>query len=169
MEAMQALLTRRSVRSFTRQPVPEEAIQAILRAAMHAPSSNDERPWHFMIITDRRILDEVPRFHPFAEMLPQVGVAILVCGDELLEKRPGRWMIDCAAATENLLLAAHALGLGAVWMGIYPDPVRVEGMRRLAGLPGNIQPLSLVPIGYPAVASPAVERFDPERIHRNYW
>ncbi len=169
MDAMDALCSRRSIRRYTAVPVPDSVIVEILRAAMHAPSAGNEQPWQFVLITDRAILEEVPRFHPHAAMVTHAPVAILVCGDLEREKHRGFWVQDCSAATQNILLAAHAKGLGAVWVGIFPREDRVKGFRKLLGLPGHIVPLALVPVGFPAVRKPVDERFDPSRIHRNRW
>jgi nitroreductase len=166
---MQAIMSRHSVRSYTAELVSDEMIERLLRAAMQASSSTNEQPWHFIVIRERAILDAVPSFHQFAKMLPQTSVAVLVCGDEALENMPGRWVIDCSAAAENLLLAAHALGLGAVWLGIYPNDQRVAGMRRLIEMPESVHPLALIPIGYPAVETPASERYQASRVHQDRW
>lgn len=169
MDLMKALITRRSVRHFEPKPVPDELIAMLLRAAMQAPSAANAQPWHFVVMTNRLVLEKVTEFHPAAESLHQAPIAILVCGDSTLEKRPDRWVMDCSAATQNMLLAAHANGLGAVWLGIHPDPIRIEGIRRLVNLPQHVHPLSLVAIGYPARVSPPVDRFHPERIHHETW
>ncbi len=169
MDTMEAIFTRRSVRSYTPDPVPDERVEKLLRAAMQAPSSSNGQPWHFVVIRERAILEAIPKFHQFAEMLPQASVAIVVCGDERLEKRQGCWVIDCAAATQNLLLAAHAQGLGAVWTGVHLAEQRVAGMRALLGLPEYIHPLSLVAVGYPAEHPEPEDRFDSARIHKDRW
>jgi nitroreductase len=169
LDTMQAILTRRSVRSYTAQPVSAEAIDQVLHAAMQAPSSNNEQPWHFIVIHERAILDAVPTFHPYAAMLPEASVAILVCGDDTLEKKPGRWVIDCSAATENILLAVHAFGLGAAWLGIYPNEQRIAGVNQLVGLPENVHPFALIPIGYPAEKIPPIDRYRADRIHADRW
>jgi nitroreductase len=169
MEALEAILTRRSVRRYTEQPVPDAAIREILTAAMRAPSAGNEQAWQFVVITERRLLDAIPRFHPYAEMVRQASVAILVCGDLDREKYGGYWVQDCAAATQNLLLATHAKGLGAVWVGVYPKEDRVERMRGLLGLPQHVVPMALVPLGYPAERVPPEERYDPAKVHRNGW
>jgi nitroreductase len=165
MDAMEAILTRRSVRKFTNQPVSEELITEILRAAMFAPSAGNQQPWQFIVLTDHKLMDKIPAFHPYADMLPHCPVAIVVCGDPRLEKHKGFWIEDCSAATQNLLIAAHALGLGAVWVSAYPEKSRVEGLQKLLNLPSEIIPLSLIPIGYPAQETAEVDRFNPERIH----
>jgi nitroreductase len=108
-------------------------------------------------------------FHPYAAMLKQASVAVLVCGDATLEKHAGYWVLDCAAATQNLLLAAHAKGLGAVWCGVYPTADRVENFRKLLRLPEQIVPFSLIPLGFPDEQKAAEDRFDPARVHRNGW
>jgi nitroreductase len=169
MDLLQALMTRRTVRRFEPKPVPSEMVDTLLRAAMQAPSAANAQPWHFILITDRETLEKVTEFHPAAESLHQATLAILVCGDDRLEKRPDRWMMDCSAVTQNILLAAHAMGLGAVWLGIHPEPIRIEGMRKLVGFPEEVHPLSLVAVGYPARVPPPVNRYRPERIHNEHW
>ncbi len=169
MDAMEAILTRRSIRRYTDDPVPEEVVQQLLKAAMSAPSASNQQPWQFIVIDDRKILDEIPRFHPYSSMLREAKVAILVCGDVTREAFKGYWIQDCSAATENILIAARALGLGAVWLGIYPREERFKKMQALLKLPEHIVPLSLVSIGYPAETKPPSNRFDPSRIHRNGW
>ncbi len=169
MDALEAILSRRSIRRYTQDPVSDETLKALLEAAMSAPSAGNEQPWHFIVITDRRLLDAIPRFHPYADMLREAQVAILVCGDTERERYKGHWVQDCSAATQNLLLAAHASGLGAVWVGVYPAGERVQRMQKLFGLPAHVIPLALVPLGHPGERIPRVQRFDPARIHLNGW
>ncbi|MFH1010531.1 MAG: nitroreductase family protein [bacterium] len=169
METIEAIYTRRSIRKYASEPISEEMIHELLTAAMYAPSAGNQQPWHFVVITERRLLDAIPSFHPHAKMLKQAPVAILVCGDPTLEKYKGRWMLDCSAATQNILLAAHARGLGTVWVGIYPERERIENMQRLLNLPPHIIPLALIPIGYPAEHVPQPERFHISKIHYNQW
>jgi nitroreductase len=168
MDAIENILTRRSVRHFGSTPVPDEEMDILLRAAMHAPSAGNAQPWHFVVVTDRAILNAVPKFHTSAEFIIEVPAAILVCADENVA-RPGRWLLDCSAAAQNILLAAHARGLGACWIGIQPDPVRIEGAMRLFNLPANVHPLCLIAVGYPTDTPPNVDRYLPERIHVNRW
>lgn len=169
MDAMDAILTRRSIRKYTSQPVSESIVKELLEAAMSAPSAADERPWQFVVITERKLLDEIPRFHPYANMLKEAQVAILVCGDLKLERLKGNWVLDCSAATENLLIAAHAKDLGAVWIGIYPEEDRVMSMKKLLKIPENVIPLSLISIGYPAEKKSKADRYDSARVHYNGW
>ena len=169
MEVFEALRTRRSIRKFQDKPVPEPMIEKVLAAAMGAPSACNAQPWQFVLLTERRLIAEVPKINSYAAMAVQAPLAILVCGDTSLEISPGYWPVDCAAAVENLLLAAHALGLGAVWTGVWPQPERIEQFRRLLGLPGHVVPHSLIPIGYPAEQPPHEDRFRKDRLHRNGW
>ncbi len=165
MDAIEAIFTRRSIRHFTDQPVPEAVVEQLLRAAMQAPSSNNGQPWHFMVITDRLILDAIPTFHQFAQMCREAQLAFVVCGDRSLERRMDGAVVDGCAATQNILIAAHALGLGAVWCGVYGNPQRTAGICQLLKLPDNLFPISLIPIGYPAEQVPPVDRYLPERVH----
>jgi nitroreductase len=169
MDVMQAILTRRSIRQYQDQIIPEEMVKDLLRAAMSAPSAGDQRPWHFVVIDDRETLKAITQVHPHAQMLLTAPLAILICADQCLEKHQGYWVQDCSAATENLLLAAHADGLGAVWLGIHPRLDRENGIRELLKLPEQVLPLSLVAIGYPAENKPSEDRFMRERVHHNRW
>jgi len=169
MDTLEAIRTRRSVRKYQDRPVSEELVRTLLEAAMNAPSARNGRPWQFVVINDRLLLSEVARINPNAQMAGHAPLAILVCGDLRQEKAPGYWVVDCAAAVENILLAAHALGLGAVWTGVYPRQERIDGLRRLAALPDDITPHSLVVLGHPAEQPASQERYEPDRVHRNRW
>ena len=169
MEALEAILSRRSIRRFRSEPVPEETVSELLRAAMSAPSANNLQPWHFVVVDDREVLDAVQEFHPYSKMLGEAPLAILVCGDSRAEDKQSYMIQDCSAAIQNLLLAAHAKDLGAVWLGVHPRRGRVEGCRRLFGLPDHILPLAIIAIGHPAERKPRADRFDPSRVRRNRW
>jgi nitroreductase len=169
MDTLEAIHTRRSIRRYTNQNVEDEAIQKILAAGMSAPSAGNQQPWQFIVITDKTILEEIPHISPYAGMAKDAPGAILVCGDLNLESIKGFWVQDCAAATQNMLLAAHALGLGAVWTGIYPMQDCVDGFKKLLHIPENVIPFALIPIGYPAQESRGENRFKEERIHYNTW
>jgi nitroreductase len=168
-QALDFILTRRSIRKFANRPVADELVTQLLRAAMAAPSAGNQQPWHFVVMTDRTVLDAVPAFHPHAAMIREAPLAIAVCGDLSLEKHQGMWTLDCSAATQNLLLAVNALGLGAVWLGIYPRAERMAGMKELLGLPETVIPFSLVPIGYPNEHKPPADRYQESRVRRNRW
>ncbi|NMC53343.1 MAG: nitroreductase family protein [Chloroflexi bacterium] len=170
MDALELIFSRRSVRHFSNEAVSEEELDVLLRAAMQAPSADNGQPWHFVVIDDREILNAITRFHPFSKALMEAPLAILVCGDVRLESAPGRWVQDCSAATQNLLLAAHSMGLGAVWLGVQPEPDRIESLRDLVRLPSGVHPLALVAVGRPhGELPPSAERYRPERVHRNRW
>lgn len=144
-----AILSRRSIRKYTLQPIPEILVKELLEAAMCAPSGGNAQPWHFIVINKREVLDEIPKFHPFARMLKEAQVAIMVCAYLELEKFKGGWVMDCSAATENILLAANSKGLGAVWVGIYPQQERIEKIKLLPNIPKHVISYSLIPVGYP--------------------
>ena len=169
MDALETILTRRSIRKYKKQPISPEIVQHLLQAACQAPSAGNQQPWQFVLLDDRKILNVIHTFHPSAKMLTDADRAILVCGDLNLEKFKGYWMIDCAAATENILLAAHSLGLGACWLGLYPREGRVAGMRKLLHLPSNIIPFALVALGHPAEIKAREDRYNLSRIHHNKW
>jgi len=169
MDAMEAILSRRSIRRYTDKPVPEELVQQLLKAAMAAPSASNEQPWEFIVIDDRRLFNDIMNSHPYASMLSEAKLVIAVCGDLRREKFRGYWVEDCSAATQNILVAAHALGMGAVWLGVYPREERVAAVRKILKLPDHIMPLGLISIGFPAETKPPSNRFDASRIHRNVW
>ncbi len=163
------LFARRSIREYTPERVSEEAVEQMLRAAMAAPSAGNQQPWHFVVIRDSKTLSEIPKIHQYALMCANATVAILVCGDESKEMHKGYWVQDCSAATQNMLLAAQSLGLGAVWVGIYPRTERVESLRRLLTIPESIVPFSIVPCGFPVRRKEPSHRFDLTRVHYESW
>lgn len=169
MELREAIRTRRSIRKFKREAVPQEMVQLILEAAMLAPSAGNQQPWHFLVVTDRLKLDAIPAFHPYAKMLHEAELAIVVCGAPEGTKWPDFWVQDCSAAVQNMLLAARDLGLGSVWTGIYPLEDRVENMRRLFAIPENVYPFAVVPIGWPDGEFSAKDRYRAAAVHRNQW
>ena len=169
MEAYEAITSRRSIRKYVAKNIPAGYTEKLLKAAMAAPSAGNQQPWHFIVVTDHEILDAIPKFHPYSQMLYKAPLAILVCADTDIETHPGYWVEDCSAATENILLAAHAQGLGAVWLGIYPREERIVDIKKLFGLPASVMPLSLVAIGFPAEDKLPADRYNEERVHHNAW
>jgi nitroreductase len=167
MDALEVIFTRRSIRQYTDKAVSQEDLQTILDAGMNAPSANNRQPWQFIIVDDRDKLNKIMEIHPYSRMLAQAPLAIVVCGDTNVSG--SYWQQDCSAATENILLAAHALGLGTVWLGVYPREQRVNGIKFLFNIPDHIQPLNVIALGYPAEQKGRVNRFDAARIHTNSW
>ncbi len=165
------LFARRSIRQFTDEIVDPSQIDLLLKAAMAAPSAGDRKPWHFVVVSDpvlRRALSEA---HPHAKMAMQAPLCIVPCGIPA-ESIPGRneyWVQDLAAATENILLAAAGLGLGAVWCGVYPIQERIEALRRILSIPEEAVPFAIVPIGHPAEEKPPRTQYDSTRVHENIW
>ncbi|MBN1857685.1 nitroreductase family protein [Candidatus Bipolaricaulota bacterium] len=166
---MDVIIGRRSIRRYQDRLVPEDVVERLLKAAMAAPSAGDEQPWHFLVIRSSEKRVGVARVHPYAQMVKQAPVAIIVCGDPRLEKYDGFWVQDCSAATENLLLSARALGLGAVWCGVHPVGERETALRSVLGIPQEIVPFAVVAVGYPADEPAPADRYKPERVHRGSW
>jgi nitroreductase len=166
-ELMKTILARRSIRKYTSEPVGKKDITAMLKAAMAAPSGSDLKPWHFIVVTDRKILDNLASVHPYGRMLFKAPLCIAVCGDTTTSA--SLWVQDCSAATENLLLMATAMGLGAVWVGVYPRENRVKAVRKVLGLPETVAPLNLISIGHPAEEKEPRTQYDKLRVHRGRW
>jgi nitroreductase len=169
--AVTAILKRRSIREYTPHPVPEELVRLLLEAGMAAPSAMDERSTEFVVITDRKILDAIHQFNTKRPQLKMASVAILVCGNRQREKNKelNFWLMDGSVAAENILVAAQALGLGAVWTAIYPFQDRVAKTQQLLNLPESVMPLCIIPVGYPAERKITGSRFEASRAHYNAW
>ena len=165
------LFARRSIRRFTDQPVSEEQIETLLKAAMAAPSAGNRKPWHFVVVTDQATREALAAAHPHAAMLPGAPLCIVPCGEPGLSfaDQPGYWIQDVAAATENMLLAAVGLGLGAVWCGVHPVDDRVKATRRILGIPEGVVPFAYVVIGNPAESKEPRTQYDAARVHRGRW
>ena len=165
------IATRASVRQFTNQPVEKATLETIVRAGMAAPSAVNKQPWAFVVVTERSVLDSLESVHPHAN-LKTATAAIIVCGDmkKALEGAAREyWVQDCSAATQNILLAAHALGLGAVWCGVHPSAERVAAVSRVIGLPESVIPLNVITLGYPASQPQPKDKWRPENVHYQRW
>ena len=156
------IYSRRSIRSFTSEAVSAEQIQSLLEAAMAAPSARDRRPWEFVVVTDEAVREQLAQTHQFSSVARRAPLVIVVCGHP--EVAP-HWVQDCSAATENILLAAVGLGLGAVWVGIHPALEREKHVREALNLPFGVRPLCLVPVGHPAEEKPPRTRFEAAHVH----
>lgn len=162
---------RKSVRQYTSEPVSQEHIETMLKAAMAAPTAVNYQPWRFVVVTDRAQLDEMAELLPYAKMLKQAPLAIVVCGETVWmggNENP-YWQQDCAAATQNLLLAAEALGLGAVWTGVYPNETLYPKLHDFLNMPPEVQPFCAIPIGHPAGDDKPKDKWKPENIHYGKW
>ena len=169
---LETIMTRTSIRQYTDQPVEKEKIEAMLRAGMAAPTAVNAQPWHFVVVSDKAKLSELAAANPRAGMLKSAPLAIVVCGDmtKAMEGK-GRqfWIQDCSAATENILLAAHAQGLGAVWTALYPMEERIQPVSEALKLPDTLSPLCTVVIGYPAEQPEPKDKWKPENISYNEY
>lgn len=170
---LQNILNRKSVRSFTDRPVSREQLDTLLRAAMAAPTGRDMRPWKFVVVEGRAEMDSLALRLPYAKMLTEAAAAVIVCGDLSVLSPEGKpstnWTFDCSAATENLLLMAEAMGLGAVWTGVHPYEERLGAVKTALGLPEHIVPLNVIPIGYPKGEPQPKDKYDASNIHYNRW
>ncbi|MEM5871392.1 MAG: nitroreductase family protein [Candidatus Aenigmatarchaeota archaeon] len=178
---LQVIFNRKSVRDYTDESVSKEDLIDLLRAGMAAPSALDRRPWSFVVVTERETLDKLSKISPFSGMLKKAKAAIIVCGipmkSLLLMKMVSLvskvshdyWVQDCSAATENILLAAEAKGLGAVWIGVYPVEDKIAKVREILGIPENVIPLNIISIGHPTGKERPKNKFDPKNIHWEKW
>jgi len=157
---------RRSIRKYTPEPVTEAEVRQLLEAAMAAPSANNRQPWHFVVVRDQETKTLLAKTHRWSGMIAQAALAIAVCGER---SRSRHWVADTSAATENLLLAATTLGLGAVWIGIHPESGREGYVREALGIPEGIGVLCLIAVGRPAEHKPPRENYNATRIHRDRW
>ncbi len=169
MELLEGLLTRRSIRKYKEDKVSDNQLEILIKAGMHAPSAANKQPWHFVIFRDKAIINKITEFHQNAGMLKNASAAILVCWDEQLQHGKGYGPVDCSAATQNILLATHSIQIGAVWVGIYPREHRMRAVHELFHLPENIQPFSIISIGFPDEEKSSPDRYRPERIHYETW
>ena len=169
MDALKAILGRRSIRKFTGENIPDGDVKKFLEAAMAAPSACNQQPWHFIVLRDKKTHEEIMEIHTHSKMLSKAALGIIVCADPDLQTCPGFWVQDVSAATENILLAVHSLGYGATWCGIYPDDDRVWKIRELLEIPKNVFPLCIIAIGVPDKEKPPSNRYKQDRIHFEKW
>lgn len=169
MDMIKGIIERRSIRKYTGEKISDEKIKKILKAGMYAPSGGNAQPWDFVVVRDKKLLGEMTKVHPYSHPLKEADCAIIVCGNLEKEKFKDLWIQDCSAATENILLASHALGLGSVWLGLYPEMDRVDGVRNLINAPANVVPFSIVSLGYPAEEKSIPDRYDENNVHYEKW
>ena len=169
MNVMEAIKARRSIRKFEDKPVEKEKIDLLLRAAMQAPSGTNEQPWEFIVVEDKGTLEKLSHAHEYAMAMKNGAVAIVVAANKNYFNTDCLWQQDLAAASENLLLEAVELGLGATWMAIAPFEDRIDYINKLFDLPEEIIPFNMIIIGYPAKEKGFEDRFKPERVHWEKW
>lgn len=163
-DAIEVIMSRKSVRKYLDRPVEKEKIEQMLKAAMAAPTGKDTRPWEFIVVKDRSLLDDMAQSLPYAKMLASAPMAIVVCADTT---KSSYWYLDCSAATQNILLAAEALELGAVWTATYPYSERMELVQNILHLPSHISSLCVIPVGYPAMPHSPKDKWNPKQVHYN--
>ena len=169
MDLFSALLKRRSIRKYTDQAIPSGTIDKLLKSAMYAPSAMNNQAWQFIVVNQRKKLDKILKVISHAEMLKSAQAAVLICGDLNLEKNIDYIQQNCSAATQNIMLCAHGLGLGSCWIGVYPVNETISGLQELFKLPEYVIPISLVSLGYPAENPIAEDRYKTEKVHFNHW
>jgi nitroreductase len=169
VDLFKAIFGRRSIRQYSEKKIPANLINDILKAAMYAPSAMNYQAWQFVVINDKQKLDGILKVIPHAEMLKSSQAAILICGDMKLDNNIDYLQQNCSAATQNLMLATYALGLGSCWIGVYPVKEIIYGLQKMFNLPDTLLPISLVSLGYPAENPVADERFKMEKVHFNQW
>ena len=170
-DAMTVIHSRKSVRNFTGQTVSKDLLNKIVRAGMAAPTAVNRQPWSFIVVTDRKTLDMLNEGLPYAKMLGKAGAAIIVCAipEKAYEGSKELAIIDSSLASENILLAAEASGLGALWTAAYPYEDRMDVARKVLGIPGNVIPLNVIPIGHPTGTDKPKNKYNPENIHWEKW
>ncbi len=153
---------RRSIRAYTEEPVPEADVKALLEAAMAAPSAHNAQPWEFIVVRREDLRRQLAETHQWSDICSDAPVVFVVCGHE---RRSDHWVEDTSAATENLLLAVAGVGLGAVWVGIYPRPQREAHVRKVLSIPDGMRVLCLVAVGHPAESKPPHTKYDESKVH----
>lgn len=168
---MKEIFERRSVRQYLDKEIPKEEIIKLLQAAMRAPSAVNQQAWEFVVVKDREKLNEIITFHPYAKMLKQADCAVIVCGNLKRQRTTPLdfWVQDCSAATQNLLLEAVHLGIGAVWLGLYPMMKRVKRVQDLFGLPEHVVPLNIISLGYPEKMPEPMDTYREDAVHWEEW
>jgi nitroreductase len=165
------ILGRRSIRVYSPGTVSEPAVTKLLEAAMAAPSAMTKDPWRFVVIREKQKLVNLAALHPGAAMLSSATMAIVVCGDldAAFERNISYLLQDCSAAIENLLLAAHAQGLGGCWVGIHPGEALIKRVKELLSLPASFVPVAAVSLGQPGEQPPPRTRYNPAHVRAEKW
>jgi nitroreductase len=170
-QTIKTILNRKSVRTYINKPINKKDLELILKSAMAAPSGADTRPWEFIAIQDKNMLQKLADNLKYGKMLKNAGAAIAICGipEKSVFEGDKYWICDCSAAAENILLAVESMGLGAVWASCYPNKERIRNAKRVLNLPKNVEPLCVISIGYPLKKQKPKNKFDSKKIHWNKW
>ncbi len=157
---------RRSIRKYTDKPLSDDDVRTLLEAAMAAPSADNLQPWEFIVVDAEGKREELSKTHPWSKMGADAPIVFVVCADE---RRSRHWVEDASAATENLLLEAAGRGLGAVWVGVYPNTGYEKHVRETLDVPDSLRVLCLVPVGHPAESKPPRTKFNESKVHHNVY
>lgn len=169
MDVIEAILTRRSIRKFTSEPVSELDLATILKAGFHAPSAHNYQPREYIVIKEKEKFEKIACNHTYAKMLPEADLCIIVCGDMNKQPMKGFLIEDCSAAIQNILLAAHGLGLGAVWCGLHPVEELTKDIKEICNLPEYIEPIGMVVLGHKGEDKKVKDKYDSTKIHYEVW
>lgn len=169
MDIFEALKTRRSIRKYTSEAISDDDLHTMLDAAMHAPSARNEQPWHFIVLRDPAMRAAISKTSPYTHMAADAPVVVVVCGDKNDDKAEGMWPQDCAAATQNFMLAARGKNIGCVWCGVHPNAERESYVRATLGLPEHIIPFCLICAGHPDQPFREEQRYREDRVHSDKW
>ncbi len=171
-QTLKIIHQRKSVRHYKDKKVSKKQLETLVKAGMAAPTAMNKQPWTFVVVNKRENLDSLVSYIPSKKMLKTASAAIVVCGDmnQAIEG-PGQayWIQDCSAATENILLAAESMDLGAVWLGIYPTEKNVNAVKECLNLPDHVTPLCVVSVGYPLGDEKPKDKWKPEKLHWEKW
>lgn len=162
MKGIEWILARRSIRSYTPDPIPVATVKTLLEAAMAAPSASNRQPWEFVAVRDPGLREQLSGTSAWTGMVAHAPLCIVVCGHPNDSRH---WVEDCSAAAQNILLGATSLGLGSVWLGLYPAEERLRAVRKILGLPDDVSPLCMIAIGFPTEAKPPHTKYDPAKVH----
>lgn len=169
MDVLTAIRERRSIRRYTGEPVSEEQLNTILHAGLCAPTARNRRPFHFIVIREEERLTELAKGKLHARMLSSAACGIVVCGDKTVEDRMEHFYADCFAATQNILLAIHGLGLGGVWLGVTRNSEFDQVIKKTLELPASIEPTAVIALGHPAEERPSPQTWEESKIHYEKW
>lgn len=168
-ETLNTIFNRRSIRAYTDKEIDDQTVALLLKAGMYAPSAVNTQPWQFVVIKDKKSMEEVMKVHPYSKMLKTANVLIVVCADQKSDIQKAFFQQDLGACTENILLAAKSLGIGSVWLGVYPNNNLAKDIAKIFSIPEDIVPFGLISLGYPAEERATPERFDKAKIHNEKW